>query len=130
MEAAGANVRYPPIADIRTDRFLALIDPAHGQTVARCHRAAVRKGRSATTECLPGGGVHNLAEDLAKALRGGDKARLTWHDITSLARDEWIFWVASDRKAQARAKWVRWRLDNQRAGKRRPCSRPGCPHRG
>ena len=81
------------------------------------------------TRELPGGVVHDLPEDLANALRLDSDARGTWDDITPLARNEWICWVESAKKAETRSKRIAWGVSNLREGKRRPCCWPGCPHR-
>jgi uncharacterized protein YdeI (YjbR/CyaY-like superfamily) len=78
---------------------------------------------------IPGGVVHDLPADLEGALRGDQEALATWDDITPLARNEWICWVQSAKKAETRRKRVAWGCGNLRDGKRRPCCWPGCPHR-
>ena len=78
---------------------------------------------------IPAGVVHDLPEDLAAALRSDPQALATWEDITPLARNEWICWVESAKKAETRAKRIDWGRENLRDGKRRPCCWPGCPHR-
>jgi uncharacterized protein YdeI (YjbR/CyaY-like superfamily) len=78
---------------------------------------------------LPGGVVHDLPADLEAAIRSNSKALATWLDITPLARNEWICWVTSPKKAETRAKRIPWGIENLSEGKRRPCCWPGCPHR-
>lgn len=78
---------------------------------------------------LPGGVVHDLPKDLEDALRGDPEALATWHDITPLARNEWICWVTSPKKDETRRKRVDWGRSSLSEGKRRPCCWPGCPHR-
>jgi uncharacterized protein YdeI (YjbR/CyaY-like superfamily) len=78
---------------------------------------------------IPGGVVHALPEDLKKALERDPEALGTWEDITPLARNEWICWIESAKKAQTRLKRIEWGCSNLRDGKRRPCCWPGCPHR-
>ena len=78
---------------------------------------------------LPGGVVHDLPDDLAAELRSQVTALATWNDITPLARNEWICWVISPKKAETRAKRVAWGIESLSEGKRRPCCWPGCPHR-
>jgi uncharacterized protein YdeI (YjbR/CyaY-like superfamily) len=46
-----------------------------------------------------------------------------------LARNEWICWVDSAKKAETRLKRINWGCENLEDGKRRPCCWPGCPHR-
>ena len=78
---------------------------------------------------IPGGQVHELPDDLKAALAGDPAALATWNAITPLARNEWICWVESAKKAETRAKRINWGRENLRDGKRRPCCWPGCPHR-
>ena len=78
---------------------------------------------------LPGGVVHDLPPDLAEALQREPAALATWLDITPLARNEWICWVESAKKAETRLNRIGWGCENLRDGKRRPCCWPGCPHR-
>ncbi|WP_338504038.1 YdeI/OmpD-associated family protein [Sphingomonas kaistensis] len=74
---------------------------------------------------LPGGVVHDLPGDLEAALLSDDKARATWHNITPLARNEWICWVTSPKTQETRTKRVRLGIENLAEGKRRPCCCPG-----
>lgn len=78
---------------------------------------------------IPGGVVHDLPDDLEAALRRDSKALATWQDITPLARNEYICWITSAKKAETRAKRLDWGASNLSQGKRRPCCWPGCPHR-
>jgi uncharacterized protein YdeI (YjbR/CyaY-like superfamily) len=78
---------------------------------------------------IPGGVVHGLPEDFRDALKGDPEARSTWHDITPLARNEWICWIESAKKQETRRKRIDWGRSNLREGMRRPCCWPGCPHR-
>ena len=80
-------------------------------------------------EPLPGGVVHDLPKDLEAALKRDARALATWHDITPLARNEWICWVESAKKAETRTKRIDWGRESLRAGKRRPCCWQGCSHR-
>ena len=79
---------------------------------------------------IPAGVVHDLPDDLKAALLGDADALATWGDITPLARNEWICWVTSAKKAETRAKLIAWGRESLSEGKRRPCCWPGCPHRG
>lgn len=78
---------------------------------------------------IPGGVVHGLPVDLKKALIANAKALATWDDITPLARNEWICWIESAKKAETRTRRIEWGCSNLEEGKRRPCCWPGCPHR-
>jgi|GEM_PF-2524044 len=46
------------------------------------------------------GVVHELPADLKKALASDPRAVAAWEDITPLARNEWICWIESARKAE------------------------------
>jgi uncharacterized protein YdeI (YjbR/CyaY-like superfamily) len=78
---------------------------------------------------LPGGVVHDLPRDFEDRLKLDPAALATWEDITPLARNEWICWIESAKKAETRARRIDWGRSNLREGKRRPCCWPGCPHR-
>ena len=80
-------------------------------------------------EKIPGGVVHDLPADVREALEHDPGALATWHDITPLARNEWICWITSAKKDETRRKRITWGRENLRDGKRRPCCWPGCPHR-
>ncbi|OGL66436.1 hypothetical protein A2856_01955 [Candidatus Uhrbacteria bacterium RIFCSPHIGHO2_01_FULL_63_20] len=78
---------------------------------------------------LSPGVVHGVPADLRKALASAPAASAAWEDISPLARNEWICWVESCKKAETRS----FRIERTRAelmgGKRRPCCWAGCPHR-
>lgn len=72
---------------------------------------------------------HGMPSDFRKAIDGHNVARKVWADITPLARNEWICWVTSAKKAETRARRIAVGLDKMRKGTRRPCCWAGCPHR-
>ncbi len=78
---------------------------------------------------ISGGVVHDLPADLKKALISNAKALATWEDITPLARNEFICWIESAKKAETRTRRIDWGCSSLSDGKRRPCCWPGCPHR-
>ncbi|MCB1682681.1 MAG: YdeI/OmpD-associated family protein [Rhodospirillales bacterium] len=75
------------------------------------------------------GVVHEVPEDLRKTLVSEPLALAAWEDITPLARNEWICWIESAKKAETRAKRIERAREGLMEGKRRPCCWPGCPHR-
>jgi uncharacterized protein YdeI (YjbR/CyaY-like superfamily) len=78
---------------------------------------------------IAGGVVHDLPADLKRALVSNADALATWEDITPLARNEWICWIESAKKAETRTRRIEWGCSSLKDGKRRPCCWPGCPHR-
>lgn len=78
---------------------------------------------------LAGGTVHAMSADLGKAISATPKARSLWQDITPLARNEWICWVISGKKAETRGIRIEKTLSKLSGGMRRPCCWAGCPHR-
>lgn len=78
---------------------------------------------------LSAGVVHKLPSDLRQAISSSPKASSAWQDITPLARNEWICWTISVKKAETREKHIKRAVADLVAGKRRPCCWPGCPHR-
>lgn len=84
---------------------------------------------SGTKSRIAGGVVHEIPKDLRKALVGDAKALAAWESLTPLARNEWICWVLSVKKAETRAEHVERVPVHLNEGKRRPCCWIGCIHR-
>ncbi len=80
-------------------------------------------------EQVPAGTVHTLPTDLCDALVADSQFLDAWQDITPLARNEWICWVADAKRDDTRQKRIRQAQQNLAEGKRRPCCWPGCSHR-
>jgi uncharacterized protein YdeI (YjbR/CyaY-like superfamily) len=78
---------------------------------------------------LPGGVVHDLPDDLRTALRDRTVALEAWHDITPLARNEFICWVEDAKQLATRERRIRRTCEELEEGQRRPCCWPGCKHR-
>jgi hypothetical protein len=81
------------------------------------------------TKEISSGVVHKLPADLKKALTSDPRALSVWEDITPLARNEWICWVDSVKKAETRNDHIRRVPEELKGGKRRPCCWIGCTHR-
>ncbi len=73
--------------------------------------------------------VHTMPKDLRKAIISIPAARAVWEDITPLARNEWICWVTSGKKAETRTIRIEKTLSKLKGGMRRPCCWAVCPHR-
>ena len=78
---------------------------------------------------ISSGVVHEVPADLRKALTSDPQALTAWEDITPLARNEWICWIESAKKAETRSRRIEWGCSSLKDGKRRPCCWPGCAHR-
>lgn len=78
---------------------------------------------------IPGGVVHALPTDVTTALAANARALAAWHDITPLARNEFICWIEDAKQATTRERRIRRTLEELEAGQRRPCCWPGCAHR-
>ena len=78
---------------------------------------------------ISGGVVHEMPADLEGALASDLQALTAWEDITPLARNEWICWIESAKKAGTRIRRIEWGCSSLKDGKRRPCCWPGCTHR-
>jgi len=81
-----------------------------------------------STKKLPGGAIHPMPSDFQKALTSAPAARTVWEDITPLARNEWICWVISGKKAETRSIRIQKALSKLKVGMRRPCCWAGCTH--
>ncbi len=56
---------------------------------------------------LPVGTVHNkIPPDVKKVLLKDKKALRAWHDITPLARNEWLCWIDTAKLIETRARRV------------------------
>ena len=73
--------------------------------------------------------AHTLPKDFKKALLSAPRAYALWNDITPLARNEWICWVTSGKKAETRNIRIQKGISKMNGGMRRPCCWVGCPHR-
>lgn len=73
--------------------------------------------------------VHEIPEDIAKILLENDAILDKWNTLTPIQRNEWICWVTIVKKEQTRAEHIIRMMDELKAGKRKPCCWPGCPHR-
>ena len=80
-------------------------------------------------EKIAGGTVHELPEDLKKALASAPAARTVWESLTPLARNEWISWNTLVKQQKTRDDHVRRTIVELQEGKRRPCCWIGCIHR-
>jgi uncharacterized protein YdeI (YjbR/CyaY-like superfamily) len=78
---------------------------------------------------IAGGTVHKMPVDLREAILSNSKVLMLWEDITPLARNEWICWVTSGKKAETRGIRIEKALSKMKGGMRRPCCWAGCPHR-
>ncbi|TSC54991.1 MAG: hypothetical protein LiPW30_457 [Parcubacteria group bacterium LiPW_30] len=75
------------------------------------------------------GTIHKLPDDLKKALLSAPQSLVTWEETTPLARNEWICWVTSGKKAETRNIRIEKALSKLKGGMRRPCCWAGCTHR-
>jgi hypothetical protein len=82
-----------------------------------------------SSQRVPGGVVHELPEDLRKALIANPPALDAWKDITALARNEFICWVEDAKQPVTRERRIRRTQEELEEGQRRPCCWPGCVHR-
>lgn len=78
---------------------------------------------------LATGVVHEIPEDMQKALSASAELVGKWNSLTPLARNEWICWVTIVKKPETRKEHIELLREDLLKGKRRPCCWPGCPHR-
>lgn len=78
---------------------------------------------------ISGGTVHELPDDLRKALAAAPKAVEKWESLTPLARNEWICWNTFVKQESTRAHHIKRTVTELQEGKRRPCCWLGCIHR-
>lgn len=75
------------------------------------------------------GVVHRVPNDMRVMLMSAPEVLTAWNKLTPLARNEWICWTTSVKKAETRAQHIERVRADMLKGKRRPCCWPGCPHR-
>ena len=73
--------------------------------------------------------MHELPEDLHRELVSSPTALAVWHDVTALARNEFICWVEDAKQQSTRERRIRRTREELEEGMRRPCCWPGCTHR-
>lgn len=78
---------------------------------------------------LAPGTVHPMPTDFKVAIIAKPKVLALWENITPLARNEWICWVTSGKKAETRDIRIQKALSKMSGGMRRPCCWAGCTHR-
>jgi len=82
-----------------------------------------------TAKAVAGKAVHALPADLKRAIAANKAVAALWQDITPLARNEWICWVISGKKAETRSIRIEKAISKMKGGMRRPCCWIGCIHR-
>jgi uncharacterized protein YdeI (YjbR/CyaY-like superfamily) len=75
------------------------------------------------------GVVHQVPEDMHKALAADESALERWEDLTPLARNEWICWTITNKRPETRSNHIERMVTELLEGKRRPCCWAGCMHR-
>jgi hypothetical protein len=75
------------------------------------------------------GVVHEVPDDLYKALVSDESILERWEDLTPLARNEWICWTITTKKPETRQNHIERITTELVEGKRRPCCWAGCMHR-
>lgn len=82
-----------------------------------------------TLKSISSGVVHTVPKDIKVLLIEKPLLLAAWEDITPLARNEWLCWIESAKKAETRLSRISRLVNDLPNGKRRPCCWPGCPHR-
>ena len=80
-------------------------------------------------QTILGWSLHELTADIKKTLINNPDVLELWNNLTPLARNERICRVTIPKQEETRQKHVIRLVDDIRDGKKRPCCRPGCPHR-
>ncbi len=78
---------------------------------------------------IASGVVHEVPDDMVKALKFDDGILERWNKLTPIQRNEWICWVTIVKKPETRAEHINRMIIELKEGERQPCCWPGCPHR-
>ena len=81
-----------------------------------------------TSEILDGI-LHEVPDDMQKALLSKADILEKWNKLTPIQRNEWICWTTIVKKTETRVEHIERMLEDLNEGKRQPCCWPGCPHR-
>jgi uncharacterized protein YdeI (YjbR/CyaY-like superfamily) len=73
--------------------------------------------------------LHEIPADLQNVLDTNPDVKAKWNTLTKLTKNEWICWVTIVKKPETRKEHLVRLAEDLRAGERRPCCWPGCPHR-
>ncbi|MEO5945074.1 MAG: YdeI/OmpD-associated family protein [Ferruginibacter sp.] len=73
--------------------------------------------------------LHEVPDDMQKALVSDADIIVKWNNLTPIQRNEWICWVTIVKKSETRVEHVERMIEDLKEGKRQPCCWPGCPHR-
>jgi len=84
--------------------------------------------KSMNTNVLSGV-LHEVPDDIEKALKAVTDTLERWNNLTPIQRNEWICWVTFVQKSETRTEHIRRMIKELNEGKRKPCCWPGCPHR-
>lgn len=78
---------------------------------------------------ISNGILHEIPEDMKKALTCNEQILVRWNSLTPIQRNEWICWVTIVKKTETRLEHIARMFEELKDGKRQPCCWPGCPHR-
>lgn len=78
---------------------------------------------------ISGGLVHELPNDLIKAITETDKIIGLWEDISDIARNEFICWIENTKQEKTRTRRIKRTVEELLDGQKRPCCWVGCIHR-
>jgi hypothetical protein len=81
------------------------------------------------TSEISNGILHEVTDDIKKALVANKKLLAKWNNLTPIQRNEWICWVTIVKKPETRTEHIKRMVKELKEGKRQPCCWPGCPHR-
>ncbi|MGB4844680.1 MAG: YdeI/OmpD-associated family protein [Ferruginibacter sp.] len=81
------------------------------------------------TSKISNGILHEVPDDMQKALVSHSGILVKWNNLTPIQRNEWICWVTIVKKSETRVEHINRMVEELEEGKRQPCCWPGCPHR-
>ncbi len=82
-----------------------------------------------TETIIAEGILHEVPDDMKRALTTDADLLKRWNKLTPIQRNEWICWVTIVKKMETRAEHIERMTEELVEGKRQPCCWPGCPHR-
>jgi uncharacterized protein YdeI (YjbR/CyaY-like superfamily) len=65
--------------------------------------------------------VHEVPDDMKKALKAEPDTLEQWNTLTPIQRNEWICWVTIVKKSETRTEHIHRMIKELKEGKRKPC---------
>ena len=77
-----------------------------------------------TNTLVSNGILHEVPDDMQKALVADEDLLVRWNKLTPIQRNEWICWITIVKKKETRVEHIDRMTEELKEGKRQPCCWP------